>query len=278
MGNDYDPRLFACFDYTETRGVTCDTCCGDKKLKGPFSEKKPVQKFSYTNLKDHAWTKKHTDRMDDDLKMLHPKTMAKAMKEKVSSEMKTVIMSPLEKALVAIKLLHMKCKEGLPDLKVRKISNFIKNNCNETIAHNLSSIHNSDEILNAAILHQINCDDIDLLGVKRDRKVALAFDGSTQRQRDMKIFFGKGWKPGSGSITKYVMGLDPQKNVLLPDVDLSDLLSIDTGDDNVAIIEKVVTHRLKIQWRQLLQLAVDGASNNMGHIKGCAAQVHTKSL
>ena len=119
------------------------------------------------------------------------------MNEKVSSQMKTIVTSPLEKALTAIKLLHLKCKEGLPDLKVRKISKFIKTNCNDAIADQLSSVHNSDEILDAANMHQINCDDTDLLGVKRDQKIAIAFDGSTHRQRDMKIFFGKGWKTGS---------------------------------------------------------------------------------
>ena len=114
------------------------------------------------------------------------------------------------------------------------------------------------------------------MGIKRDGKVAIAFDGSTQRQRDMKIFFGKSWKTGSGPVTKYVQGLDPQKNVLLSDVDLSDLLTIDTGSDNVAIIERVVTQRLKIEWTQLLQMVVDGASNNMGSMKGCATQVCVK--
>ena len=163
------------------------------------------------------------NRMDDELRILHPKTMAQAMKEKTgnATAIATVVISPLKKALNAIKLLHMKCKEGLPDLKVRRISKFIKVNCSEAIADELSSIHNSDELLDAANIHQINCDDIDLLGIKRDGKVAIAFDGSTQRQRDIKIFFGKSWKTGSGPVTKYVQGLDPQKNALLPDVDSS---------------------------------------------------------
>ena len=155
LGHDYDPRLFTCLKYTQITGVTCNSCCADEKLKGPFSKTKPVTKFNYTNLKDHVWAEKHINRMDDELRILHPKTMAQAMKEKTgnATAIATVVISPLKKALNAIKLLHMKCKEGLPDLKVRRISKFIKVNCNEAIADELSSIHNSDELLDAANIH-----------------------------------------------------------------------------------------------------------------------------
>ena len=133
------------------------------------------------------------------------------------------------------------------------------------------------EILDAMTEHQISCDDDSLLGVHRNGKIALALDGSTHRKRDMKIFFGKAWEKGKGPVTKYIEGLNPQKNIIDVDVNLEDLLTIDTGNDNVRIIEKVVTKRLKIKWHQLIQLAVDGASNNVGQVKGCATTVRLVS-
>ena len=75
--------------------------------------------------------------MDDDLRILvHPKTMEHAMKEKTWTAIKTVVLSALEKALNAIKSLQIKCKEGLPDLKIRRIAEFIRVNCNEAMEMN----------------------------------------------------------------------------------------------------------------------------------------------
>ena len=55
LGHDYDPLLFTCLKYQDNKGVTCDSCCEDDKLKGSFSNTKPVVKFNYTNLKDHVF-------------------------------------------------------------------------------------------------------------------------------------------------------------------------------------------------------------------------------
>ena len=45
---------------------------------------------------------------------------------------------------------------------------------------------------------------------------------------------------------------------------------MNTGADNVRIIEKVIKDRLKIQWPQLIQVAIDGANN-----QGCPVTVRT---
>ena len=275
LGKDYDPRLFACLEYRKTKNNTiCTSCNEDKALKGPFTEHKPAENFDYCSLKKHIWSKKHTKRMSDDLRLIHPLTFKKALEEqKKMDRSKVLVMSDFEKILNAIKLSHLNIKLGLPDTKQSAFSKFIDVNCMNTTEHSLSSSWNVNEILCAMNEYQIECDDVDLLGPKKKQRMTMALDGSTQRHRDMKIFFGKGWKTAKGPVTKYVQGLNPQKNVLEEDVSLADLLSIDTGADNVKIIEKVVKERLGIKWNQLCQLAVDVASNDIGNVKGCATMV-----
>ena len=283
LGKQYPSELFACLEfdtYGVGTGVTCNICCADKKLKGPFTQRTPMASFNFSSFKNHVInTTKHINRMDDDLIAIHPTAKAKksTSDQPIISASKDLL-SDLDKIHFAIKLIHFQIKEGLPDNKVSKINKFIDTNCKGAINTEISTIWHYDKILNAMNIHQINCDDNDLLGPRRDGKIALAFDGSTHKHRDMKIFFGKGWKTGHGSVTKYVDGVDAQKSIHDLDVNLRDLLTIDTGADNVKFIENVVNKRLKIKWEQVIQLAVDGASNNTGINKGCATTVSATTL
>eukprot|EP01084_Bolivina_argentea_P260210 439356_1 len=271
LGNQYDASLFVCIQYT-TKGLVCDTCNSDKTLKGWFTTHKPCVNFNYTKIRDHVINSdKHYKRMDKDVQCKHPKCKtSKANQEQQRTSENSPspsLLSEFDQIINAIKLIHLNIKILLPDNKIKPISDFIHNNCNGAIANKLSSTWHTNEIFDAMNVYQIQCDDIALLGPNKNGKIALAFDGVSQRQRTLKIFFGKGWQ--KGPVTKYVQAMNGKKNVLDIDVDLSDLFTIDTGDDIVRLIRKVVENRLKINWNQIVQLAVDGAANNMGVNKGC---------
>ena len=94
------------------------------------------------------------------------------------------------------------------------MNDFIFNNCNESIANNLTSVPAVNQILLSMNQYQIERDDLDLLGADRDEHIALAFDGATHGSRSTKIFFGKGWQSGSGSVTKYIQTLDGKKQLM----------------------------------------------------------------
>lgn len=278
LGSKYDPLLFACLEYKSNIGVICNTCSvkhpAYKKIKGPFTNDCPMPSFSFTTFKDHVMTDKHYKRIqDDNIRALHPKSKMNKNQHQSAVISTMTPITEFDQIINAIKLIHIHCKTSMAETVVEIINNFIYNNCNEAITENMGKNYHITEVLNAMNQHQIICDDEALLGKHRNGYIALAFDGSTSRARDMKIFFGKACQKGVGPVTKYVEGLDPQKNVLDVDINLGDLLTIDTGKDNVRIIEKVIQDRLKIKWPQLIQLAVDGASNNMGPIKGCATTV-----
>ena len=280
LGNDYNPLIFGCFDYDMDTGVTCSVCCAQhpvyKKLTGPFSAKCPMKTFSYTTLKNHVYTDKHYNRIqDDDIRAIHPKSIANSTKHQPVIAPTIAPTTEFDQIINAIKLVHVHCKTSMAETIVDIISSFIYENCNESIAKNMGKSYHVNEVLDAMNEHQIDCDDDALLGKHRNGKVALALDGSTSRKRDMKIFFGKSCQKKVGPVTKYVEGVNPQKNIIDVDVNLEDLLTIDTGKDNVRIIERVVQDRLKIKWHQVLQLAVDGASNNVGPVKGCATTVYS---
>jgi hypothetical protein len=72
LGSLHDASLFTCLRYVNEKGILCDDCCADKKLKGPFTEQQPVTNFNYTKIKRHIWTPKHYKRIKDDIKKLHP--------------------------------------------------------------------------------------------------------------------------------------------------------------------------------------------------------------
>ncbi len=275
LGNQYDPSLFVCIQYTTT-GLVCDTCNSDKTLKGWFTTHKPCVNFNYTKIRDHVINSdKHYKRMDKDVQCKHPKCKtSKANQEQQRTSENSAsssLLSEFDQIINAIKLIHLNIKILLPDNKIKPISNFIHNNCNGGIANKLSSTWHTNEIFDAMNVYQTQCDDIALLGPNKNGIIALAFDGVSQRQRTLKIFFGKGWQ--KGAVTKYVQAMNGKKNVLDIDVDLSDLFTIDTGDDIVRLVRKVIENRLKVNWNQIVQLAVDGAANNMGVNKGCVTTV-----
>ena len=52
--------------------------------------------------------------------------------------------------------------------------------------------------------------------------------------------------------------------------DLSDLLTSDTGMDNVNLIVKVMTQKFNVRdWNRLVGMTADGAGQNMGKYSGC---------
>ena len=234
-----------------------------------------MKRFSYTTLKSHVWTDKHIKRLDDDIAASHPRR-SNNNNNNNQQPLVAPTKSPtteFDQIINAIKLVHVQCKTGMTETLVTVLSNFIHRNCKKGIANHMSTDYRINQILESMNEYQLKRDDNALLGEHRNGNISLAMDGSTHRKRDMKIFFGKAWQKGVGPVTRYVEGENPQKNIIDVDVNLEDLLTMDTGKDNVRIIEKVVVNRLKIQWHQLLQLAVDGASNNIGTVKGCATTV-----
>ena len=57
-------------------------------------------------------------------------------------------------------------------------------------------------------------------------------------------------------------------------MDLSDLLTSDSGKDNKDLIVKVLTQRFHVtDFTKLVQLAADGAGQNLGQYKGCCELV-----
>ena len=51
---------------------------------------------------------------------------------------------------------------------------------------------------------------------------------------------------------------------------MSDLFTTDSGEDNARLIAKVITEDFGItDWKQLVQLCVDGAGQNIGSNNGC---------
>ena len=142
------------------------------------------------------------------------------------------------------------------------------------IESELNSDYHADQIINAMSKHQINFDHTDIFGADRKNMFAMSFDGSSRKCRAVKIFDIKGCKKGYGPITKYGVCVDAKKSIADVDVDLSDLMTTDTGNDNVRLVVKVVNEHFGIaDWQQLVQLCVDGASQNMGCNQGCVAQV-----
>ena len=52
--------------------------------------------------------------------------------------------------------------------------------------------------------------------------------------------------------------------------DLSDLLTSDTGMDNVNLIVKVMTQKFNVwDWKRLVGMTADRAGQNMGKYSGC---------
>ena len=73
LAKKYDKGLFVCLEYIPNVGLICNTCNSDKKLRGPWTEYSPVLNFNYSKIKKHSWTDKHINRIEQELKLIHPK-------------------------------------------------------------------------------------------------------------------------------------------------------------------------------------------------------------
>ena len=277
LAKQYDGKLFTCLEYVHEHGVYCSDCDADKKLNGHFTKQKYAKTFNFSTLKSHIWSDKHINRISSKaVKDIHPKLASHNASDNDnanSSKHQTPIYIPTEydRIINSFGLLHLKIKLGQPFNHLKAENKFIDLECKGAISPDLTSWYATDELLDAMNQHQIQCDDKVLLGTDRTNEIALNFDGATHRNRSTKIFFAKTWNEGEQ--TRFVQCLNGKKSIRDIDVDITDLLTIDSANDNVRLIEKVVNERLKIQWHQLIQLNADGAGQNLGKYNGCATQV-----
>ena len=272
LGKDLGSDHFECLVYNaEGAGVTCTVCCSDATLKGFYTVQHPVFEFSYHKFKKHCLENNiHFNRIkDEQLKKKHPKSVYTNPSNETTSNTDSVhssLTTQLDRILNAIDLVHIIVKEGLP---LNKAEVFNRRGDSRFVEHNMSSIYYTMEILKAMDCHQRQVDRLDVLGEDGKGDIALAFDGSSKATRSVKIFDMKGWKKGFGPVFKYCILKDAKKSIGELEVDLSDLLTADTGKDNADMIAEVVLQDLQIQWAQLCQLAVDGAAQNAGEWNGC---------
>ena len=270
LSKRYDPRLLSCITYTENEGLKCSVCGRDANLKGTWT-KTYCKNFNYNKIKTHIIdTDVHLKRLNDDEKKLHPKFVA-LNKSQNDASINSNLPSQLDKIIKAIDLVHLIIKTGSALNKVSPFSDFIGDTMIET---QLKSHYHTDQFIIAMNTHQTNVDHTDIFGPDHTNIFAMSFDGSSRKSRAVKIFDIKGCKTGYGPITKYGVCVDAKKSLADVDVDLTDLMTTDTGDDNVKLVVKVVNEHFGINnWEQLIQLCVDGAGQNMGCNKGCVAQV-----
>eukprot|EP01083_Nonionella_stella_P248247 859700_1 len=277
-----DVRLFTCFSYHN--GAICDECSKDKKLHGWFT-KKAVKNFNYSKLLDHVKTKKHYDRISNEsIKALHPRHFSPTMpsiSESQSDQTDTnnndncprFIMTDLERIVNGALLVHLVIKEGQPLCKVKPFNDFYHGTF---IEHKMGSNWYTTALIDAMDSWQRNQDKLDIFGPEGRSQFAMALDGSSKRARSVKIIDLRGWKRGHGPVTKYGLCLDAKKSLKDENVDLSDLFTTDTGKDNVETIEKVMAHYEISDWKQLIQLALDGALQNLGKWQGCGPNIQRK--
>lgn len=270
LSNKYDPRLFACIKYVANMGLKCTTCKRDSNLKGTWT-KIYCKNFNYNKIKTHVIDSDvHWRRLNDEEKKLHPKFIA-LNKSQNDISINTNLPSQLDKIIKAIDLVHLIIKTGCSLNKISPFSDFIGD---EMIQTQLKSHYHTDEIIKAMNVHQTKLDHTDIFGPDRTNIFSMSFDGSSRKTRAVKIFDIKGCKIGHGPITKYGVCVDAKKSLADIDVDLTSLMTTDTGDDNRKLVVKVVNEHFGItDWEQLVQLCVDGAGQNMGCNKGCVAQV-----
>jgi hypothetical protein len=215
LGREHNECLFTCFKYTNKKGVTCEYCCADNKLAGPFTEQQPIKEFNYSKLKGHIWTAKHYKRIkDNEIKQFHPlfaSTSQNNTKQKEIEQIAIHMLSALDRIINAIKLVHLVIKEGCPFNKVKPLNQFYSNNF---IERQLSSIWHVDQIILAMNNHQKHVDHMDVFGVDNKEDFAMCLDGSSASLRSVKIFDVKGWKVGVGPVTKYAVCLDSKKSMV----------------------------------------------------------------
>eukprot|EP01083_Nonionella_stella_P079037 216609_1 len=182
-------------------------------------------------------------------------------------------MTDLERIVNGALLVHLVIKEGQPLCKVKPFNDFYHGTF---IEHKMGSNWYTTALIDAMDSWQRNQDKLDIFGPEGRSQFAMALDGSSKRARSVKIIDLRGWKRGHGPVTKYGLCLDAKKSLKDENVDLSDLFTTDTGKDNVETIEKVMAHYEISDWKQLIQLALDGALQNLGKWQGCGPNIQRK--
>eukprot|EP01084_Bolivina_argentea_P096967 174287_1 len=249
-------------------GIWCKVCQRDIKLHGLFIGYACVV-FNYTKCISHIFCNKHKHRCNDEEILLYLKF------EKVSNdENKLELLKKEETELKSIlnlfNLCFMSAVTGFKLYTIGIIQEFIRVECNGLIFDGYMSRNSHKEIIVELGETQKSYDKKLIIKWSENGGIGICFDGNSKKYQPVKSFHARGWEREKGIDGLFMCLISNKKRITMNGTNIADLLTCDSGEDNLEKIDKVLAD-FEVNDKNVNSITPDGAAQNIGKNLGSGA-------